>query len=36
MLAYRHGALSVVSPIIACEGAVIAVVSVSSATRSSF
>jgi drug/metabolite transporter (DMT)-like permease len=28
MLAYRHGALSVVSPIIACEGAVIAVVSV--------
>ena len=28
MLAYRHGALSVVSPIIACEGAVIAVMSV--------
>jgi drug/metabolite transporter (DMT)-like permease len=28
MLAYRHGALSVVSPIIACEGAVIAVVNV--------
>jgi drug/metabolite transporter (DMT)-like permease len=28
MLAYRHGALSVVAPIIACEGAVIAVVNV--------
>ena len=28
MLAYRHGALSVVSPIIACEGAVIAAMSV--------
>jgi drug/metabolite transporter (DMT)-like permease len=28
MLAYRHGALSVVAPIIACEGAVIAVMSV--------
>ena len=28
MLAYRHGALSVVAPIIACEGAVIAVISV--------
>jgi drug/metabolite transporter (DMT)-like permease len=28
MLAYRHGALSVVAPIIACQGAVIAVVDV--------
>ena len=28
MVAYRHGALSVVSPIIACEGAVIAAISV--------
>jgi drug/metabolite transporter (DMT)-like permease len=28
MLAYRHGALSVVAPIIACEGAVITVMSV--------